>query len=148
MSFSKSKSVFKFFSQHSFSKMGIVKTLVRPKSKYDSSIPYTYEARIDPLDGIGDESDLEYFYSDTLCGLIHFLDEQHISPKDVTLIALYNGDEIEIDPGPMMQEEKWLKRPRLCRSLEKHYENSKLIQYKGHEKHSDCSYTDRDQSII
>jgi len=128
--------------------MGIVKSVIGPKSKYEQGIPYTYEARIDPLDGLGDDSDKQFYYSDTLCGLIHYLDENQIAPKDVTLIVLFNDEEIEIDPGPMMQEERWLKRPRLCRSLENHFQNSNQKEYIGHEKHSDCTYTDRDKTVV
>jgi len=128
--------------------MSIINSLVGPKSKYDPSIPYTYEARIDPLDGLGDDDTLQYYYSDTLCGLIYYLDDHNIAPEEVQLFAVFEDEEILIDSEPMIREKKWLKRPQLCRSLENHYQNTQLKQFKGHEMHSDCSYTDRDKSVI
>jgi hypothetical protein len=128
--------------------MNIIRTLVGPESKLNPDLPYTYEARIDPMDGIGEKDDLLYYYSDTLCGLVHFLDEKGIAPKDVELVAVFKDKEINIDPKPMTKDKRWLRRPALCRSLEDHYQASQLKQYIGHEMHSECEYTDRDQTVI
>ena len=128
--------------------MNIIRTLVGPKSKYDHALPYTYEARIDLLDGMGDESTVEHFYADTLCGLVHYLDDNQIEPKDVQLVAVFEDEEILIDSEPITRDKKWLRRPHLCRALEKHYQNSQLKQYRGHEMHSVCEYTDRDKRVI
>ncbi len=129
--------------------MGIIRKFVGPKSKYDKTLPFTYEARIDALDGEGDESDLEYFYSDTLCGLVEYLDKNNIPAEDVELFGIYQDKEVNIDPTPLQTEDKhWLKRPVLCRSLEEHYSKTMELHYKGHKEKDDCSFTDRDRSVF
>ena len=51
--------------------MELKQKLLGPLSKYDQRLPFTYEVRIDSLDGLSDdESGLGYHYADTLCAMI------------------------------------------------------------------------------
>jgi len=75
--------------------MGIVRKILGPKSKYDKSIPYTYFAKAPIVEG--DESLVNYYFSDTICGLIEYLDESNINPEEVELFGCYLKKEIPID---------------------------------------------------
>ena len=137
-----------FFLTFTSKLMSLLNSLSGPKSKHKKHLPYTYEAQIDRLNGLGSKEDLTYFYADTLCALIHYLDEQNIEPKNVRLIAFFKDEEIPIDTQPMTKDHKWLKRPALCRSLEQHYQATQLKEYVGHEMHSDCEFSDRDRRVL
>jgi hypothetical protein len=54
--------------------MGIIKNFIGPKSKYDKTIPYTYIAKVQIIEGVTDENMMNYYFSDTICGLIEYLD--------------------------------------------------------------------------
>ena len=77
--------------------MGIIRTFLGPKSKYDKSLPYTYEARIDMLSGQGDEPLYNHYIADTVCGLIEYLDNENILPDAVQLYGIYLGKEIPLE---------------------------------------------------
>jgi hypothetical protein len=129
--------------------VNIIRTLIGPQSKYNDSLPFTYEARIDRLDGIGEESDFQHYYADTLCALVDYMDDNQLRPEMVKLFAVYATEEIEIDLKPLLDDKgQWIKRPKLCKSLEDHYAGTLEKQYKGHEKHSNCNYTDRDNKSV
>lgn len=129
--------------------MNIIRKFIGPESKYDKSIPYTYEARIDPLDGMSDDSTLEYYFSDTLCGLVEFLDKNDVRADEVKLFGIYQDQEVEIDTKPLLSKKNiWLKRPLLCRSLEDHYSKTMELHYKGHKEKDPCSFEDRDRKVI
>ena len=128
--------------------MSIIRTYRGPESKHDPRLPYTYEARVNTLGNLGSQEELLYYYSDTLCGLIEYLDQQQYAPGDVSLFALFQDEELALDPGPMTRAGAWLRRPALCQSLEQHYQATGQKAYIGHEKNSDCSYTDRDREVI
>jgi len=122
--------------------MGIVRKILGPKSKYDKSIPYTYFAKAPIVEG--DESLVNYYFSDTICGLIEYLDESNINPEEVELFGCYLKKEIPIDKKYCLSEVgKWLKRPDICASLEMHYQKTMEEQYKGHVALGDCSFDDR-----
>jgi hypothetical protein len=124
--------------------MGVIRKFLGPKSKYDKSIPYTYMARVPVLEG---EEDLYNFYfADTICGLIEYLDEQEMSPKEVEILGLYKGEEIPLAIEVCISEKgKWLSRPDICKSLEEQYKNTLEKKYKGHIVVGSCSYEDRDR---
>ena len=69
--------------------MKLFRKLLGPKSKYDKNLPYAYEARIDVLYWKG--ADLMYTYelSDTICGLIEYLDTNNINPEEVEVFGIY-----------------------------------------------------------
>jgi hypothetical protein len=126
--------------------MGIVRKILGPKSKFDKSLPYTYEARIDILSGQSDEPMFESYFSDTVCGLIEYLDENNIKPDEVQLFGCYLGKEIPLEIKHCTTPQgKWLQPPALCKSLEKQYKKTMEEHYKGHVADAECSFEDRDK---
>ena len=124
--------------------MSIIRKFVGPKSKYDKTIPYTYTAKVQIIEG---EKDLvHYYFADTICGLIEYLDENKISPDEVELFGCYLQKEIELDKKYCISKNgEWLKRPDICHSLETHYKDSLEVQYKGHVELGECAYEDRER---
>lgn len=124
--------------------MGIIKKFIGPSSKYDGSIPYTYIAKVRILDR--EDNIVNHYFSDTICGLIEYLDKNNILPEDVELFGCYLKKEIRIDKTYCISGEgKWLKRPEICHSLEEHYKQTMEEQYKGHIELGECSFEDRDR---
>lgn len=129
--------------------MGIVRKLLGPRSKYDQSLPYAYEARVDELSGSGKEPLFNHYFSDTICGLIEFLDENSIEPAAVQLFGIYRKVQIPLDTAPCTDDQgAWLPRPELCHSLEEHYRQTLVARYKGHVEKGPCSYEDRERKGI
>ncbi len=127
--------------------MGILSRWVGPKSKRDKTLPYTYEARVDALAGQGSEPVLESYFADTICGLIDYLDDNDIPPVRVELYGVYRKESIPLDVNLCADDQgRWLERPGVCRSLEKHYRRTMDERYKGHVDQGACSYEDRDRS--
>ena len=127
--------------------VGIVRKILGPKSKYDKSIPYTYFAKVQIVEG--DEYLVHHYFSDTICGLIEYLDENNIGPGEVELFGCYLKKEIPIDKKYCLSEDgKWLKRPNICNSLETYYKQTMEEQYKGHVALGDCSFDDRNRDVI
>ncbi|OFZ68654.1 MAG: hypothetical protein A2V79_09680 [Betaproteobacteria bacterium RBG_16_56_24] len=113
--------------------MSLFEKVLGPKSKYDKSIPYTYEARIKSVPG---SDEYNSYFSDTICGLVEYLNRNGIKPDEVQIIEIFQKQESPIDamlfttPG-----HQWLFKPDLCRSFEEHY--------KGHIHGNTCSFNDR-----
>lgn len=127
--------------------MGIVRKILGPKSKYNSSIPYTYFAKVPIIEG--NEDLVHHYFSDTICGLIEYLDDHNIKPDEVELYGCYLKKEIPIDKNYCITPEgRWLKRPDICSSLEEHYKKTMEEQYKGHTALSSCSFEDRERKVI
>jgi hypothetical protein len=123
--------------------MSIKSTLFGPKSKYDPSIPYTYVARMQAIEG-DDELHNDYF-ADTICGLIEYLDENDVRPSEVNILGLYLKQEIPLDVQYCLSPDgEWLNPPELCHALEQHYLETMELAYKGHVEDGHCSYEDRD----
>ncbi len=126
--------------------MGIVRKFLGPRSKYDKSLPYTYEARVDVLSGRGTEPVYDHYFSDTICGLIEYLKDNDIKPSDVQLFGVYQKKEIPLKTTYCTTPDgAWLHRPDICKSLEDHYRNSLEERYKGHIDDGACSFEDRDR---
>lgn len=125
--------------------MNIVRKLLGPKSKYDKTIPYTYVAKVQELEN---ESELvSHYFSDTICGLVEYLDLKQIEPQSVKIFGLFRKEEIELESDCLVDSErKWLKRPDICKSLENTYKNTLEKRYKGHVEKIECSYEDRNRS--
>lgn len=122
------------------------KHLVLPRAKKDRSLPYTYEAWVDILEGSASEPVHDHYFSDTLCGLIECLAENEIVPQHVQLYGLCRGELARLDTALCTDEEgSWLSRPTLCRVLENHYEHTHEECYKGHVANGHCSFEDRDR---
>lgn len=127
--------------------MGIVRKVLGPISKYDKSLPYTYMAKVTLIEG--DDELANYYFADTICGLVEHLDKNLVKPEEVQLWGCYLKKEISLDNDPLLTEDgKWLQRPELCRKLESHYKKTMDDRYKGHEAHSDCSFDDRSREAF
>ncbi len=128
--------------------MGVIREFVGPKSKYDETLPYTYEARVKVLNGEKGEGVMNYYYADTLCGLVEYMTECRIRSSEVKMYAIYKEREVLIDQKPLLAKDgNWLKRPILCRSLEDHYTKTCIDHYKGHKEKGECSFIDRDRTV-
>lgn len=118
--------------------MDFLAKMLGPKSKYDPSLPYTYEARV-PLFLEGDE--YKSYFSDTICGLIEHLHRNGIRPREASLLEIYRERETPID-GELFATPAgdWLFKPDICRAFETHY--------KGHIHDAHCSFRDRDRRAV
>jgi len=128
--------------------MGIVETVMGPRSKFDKGLPYTYEAWVDILDGHGSEPVFDHYFSSTLCGLIDYLDNLGLQPGDVRLYGVYRGRKTRLDSDRCSAGGRWLKRPRLCRALEKIYLETQDDRYRGHREDGPCAFDDRDRTGV
>lgn len=127
--------------------MGVLRKILGPQSKYDKTIPYTYFAKVTVFED--DDESAHYYFSDTICGLVEYLDEHNIKPDEVELFGCYLKKEIPIDKKYCLSEDgKWLKRPDICSSLEAHYQKTMEEQYKGHTALGSCSFEDRERTVI
>lgn len=127
--------------------MSLIRKIIGPKSKYDKTIPYAFMAKI----CVVDESDdlCRYYYGDTICSLIEYLDDIDIIPNEVRLYGLFKGEEIRLETEVCSDENgNWLKKPELCRSLENHYKETLDKRYKGHVEIGECMFEDRDETVI
>lgn len=127
--------------------MGVVRKVLGPKSKYDKSIPYTYMAKVPVIEG--EEELAQYYFADTICGLVEHLDKNHVKSEEVQLFGCYRKKEIPLDNDPLISDDgNWLQRPELCRQLEDYFEKTMDERYRGHEAHSDCSFDDRNRQVF
>ena len=125
--------------------MGLMRKVLGPESKYDKSLPYTYMAKVPVIPGQDD--DFSYFYADTICGLVEYLDEHDIDPGEVKIFGLYRKKEIMLETTHLVSKDnQWLKRPDICRSLERTYKNTLQEHYKGHVEKDDCEFDDRERT--
>ena len=84
----------------------------------------------------GDE--YKSYFSDTVCGLIEYLHQLHLSPDEVEIVEVYQNRESPIDPQLFAADHQWLFKPDICRAFEQHYP--------GHIHGSTCSFKDRDRA--
>jgi len=114
--------------------MSIVSKLIGPLSKYDKSIPYTYEARVPIIEG---DAAYNSYIADTICGLIGTLARNSITPGEVTIYEIFEKEEKMIDHDLYVSTEgRWLSKSELCQSFKEHYQ--------GHIFKGGCSFQDRD----
>ena len=124
--------------------MGLVRKILGPRSKYDKSLPYTYYAKVPAVEG--DDQYFNYYFSDTICGLIERLDKDGISPDRVRIFGARSPEDVPIDTASCTTPEgKWLHRPEICRSLEERYKETREDRYKGHIEKDVCAFDDRDR---
>jgi hypothetical protein len=108
--------------------------MLGPQSKYDRSIPYTYEARVPIIEG---EDEYNSYLADTICGLVKCLEQNKIDQNEVTIYEIFEDEEKIIDRSLYVSEEgRWLTKHELCQSFKEHY--------KGHIFEGGCSFEDRD----
>ncbi len=124
--------------------MSIKEKWLGPASTYDKSIPYIYEARVDVLSGAGDEPVYESYFSDTICGLVEFLEGNDIRPSQVELFGVFRKEEVPLEVERCAgEDDRWLSREELCKSLEASYEQTHDKRYMGHVAGRRCRYADR-----
>ena len=115
--------------------MNLIKNMLGPESKHDKTLPYTYEARRQLVDG---HELYNSYLADTICGLVDYLRDNDISPEEVTLFEIYQAQEFPIKTEFCTTSEgNWLARPYICRSFKEHY--------KGHIEEGKCSFRDRNR---
>jgi hypothetical protein len=127
--------------------MGIVETVLGPRSKRDKGLPYTYEAWVDILDGQGREPVFDHYFSSTICGLIEHLDDLGLCPEEVRLYGVYRGRKTRLYRELLTTDDgQWLKRPVLCHQLEEYYARTGDEYYRGHVETGECAFEDRDRA--
>ncbi|MFV1979372.1 MAG: hypothetical protein ACC649_08470 [Myxococcota bacterium] len=118
--------------------MGIVRSVLGPKSQYVKELPFTYEAQIRVVE------DLEMtntIVSDTICRLVEHLLKKGIDPTRVEIREVYPDREKLIDQALYTNAEgRWLTRPDMCRSFQEHYP--------GHATEGNCTFRDRSAEVI
>ncbi len=118
--------------------MSLLEKILGPKSKYDTSLPYTYEARIRIFE---DGTECKSYISDTICGLIEHLHRNRIKPEETEIFEIYLERESPIDPLLFTTADRqWLFKPEICRAFEEHY--------KGHIQDATCSFKDRGRGCM
>ncbi len=118
--------------------MGLLEKILGPKSKYDKSLPYTYEARIRIFE---DGSEHKSCLSDTICGLVGHLERHGVGPGEAEIFEIYQERETPIDARLLSSAEgRWLTKQELCRAFEQHYP--------GHIHASGCSFEDRERGCL
>lgn len=118
--------------------MNLIDTIRGPESKYDPSLPYTYEARVTVIEG---EDLVNSYFADTICGLVDYLEAEGISPEQVEILEIYQGEEDVIPPDLYcVDKAAWRHRPEICRTFSEHYP--------GHIDEGTCSFRDRDRQGI
>jgi len=113
--------------------MGMLEKIIGAKSKYDQSLPYTYEARVRMFE---EGEDYNSCFSDTICGLVEYLHRNRIQPDKVRIFEVYQAQEFPIDALLFTTPDRqWLFKPDICRAFAAHY--------KGHIRDNTCSFKDR-----
>lgn len=115
--------------------MSIFEKILGPKSKYDRSLPYTYEARIPVFE---DGSEHKSCLSDTICGLVEHLRGSGVRPGEAQIFEIFEARESPIDARLFSTADgQWLSKPEICRAFEAHYP--------GHIQENTCSFRDRER---
>jgi len=118
--------------------MNLVRRILGPDSKYASDLPYTYEARVAVIEG---EDLTNSYFADTICGLVDYLQAEAITPSQVRIFEIFEGEEDEIPADLYSRDgETWRHRPEICRTFSRHYP--------GHIGEGTCSFRDRDRRGI
>ncbi len=127
----------------------LLSTWLVPRSKGDDSLPHTYEARVDQLNGQTNSFLPEHYHADTLCGLVELLDREEISPARTRLFGVYHGFQLPIETWLCSASTGvWLSQPEICRSLERHFRKTGIERYRGHQAEGDCAFVNRNRKSI
>ena len=117
--------------------MNLIRKLFGAKSKYDKTLPYTYEARIYAVEG--DEEEFVSCVSDTICGLIDYIMENEHNPVRTKLFEIYTDKEIPIPEDCFLSEDgKWLPKEVLCERMTSRYGEARTEH--------NCQFRDREQT--
>ncbi|MCB0281577.1 MAG: hypothetical protein H6627_05235 [Calditrichae bacterium] len=122
--------------------MGVIRKILGPRSKYDKTLPYTYMARLPIMEQ--DKNLYEYFFADTICGLVEYLAEHNKNPEETELFGVYQKIEVPLDTKCALSDDgKWLRRPQICKAMEEYFAKTLELRYKGHVFEGECSFEDR-----
>ena len=117
--------------------MNLIRKILGPKSKYQKDLPYAYEARVSL---IGDAEVTATYLSDTICGLVEYLQREGVDPGTVEILEVRQERDVVLERELYLGSAgEWLARPALCKSFEAHYP--------GHIRADDCTFSDRDKGI-
>lgn len=117
--------------------MNLIRKMLGPKSKYAKDLPYAYEARVSLA---GDAAVTATYLSDTICGLVEYLQQEGVDPGAVEILEVHQEHDVVLERDLYLgRAGEWLARPALCRSFETHYP--------GHIRADDCTFSDRDKGI-
>lgn len=118
--------------------MRLLDKILGPKSKYDKSLPYTYEARIRIFE---DGPEHKSYLSDTICGLVEHLQRIGVAPSEAEIYEIYQERETPVEARLLAGADgQWLTRPDICRAFEAHYP--------GHIQDTTCSFKDRARGCL
>lgn len=121
--------------------MTILGKFLGPKSTYDDSIPYLYEARV-PVAELDDVS--HSYFGDTICTLVGLLKENGIAPGETRIYEIFQGEETEIEARHCCSPTgEWLGKPELCAALDEHYKGH--IQMGENGAFKGCDFDDREK---
>jgi len=116
--------------------MNLVREVLGPRSKYDKSLPYTYEARVPIFEG---SEEFNAYVADTICGLVEHLSANDIAPDEVQIFEVYEQGERPVEVALFASaDNQWLFKPDLCESFKTHYP--------GHIEGGHCTFEDRDDT--
>jgi len=118
--------------------MALLNKIIGPESKYEKQIPYTYEGRVEIIEG---EAEYYSYIADTICGLVAKLEEKGLSPDKVSIYEIFQEQEKSLNINLCLSESRqWLSREQLCQSFTEHYQ--------GHIDAEGCTFSDRDGTCI
>jgi len=122
--------------------MNLIRKLFGARSKYDKNLPYSYEARIYTVaQAVEEEEDFVSCLSETICGLINHLMDNHTDPNQVRLFEIYVDRETPIPEACYMGEDgNWLPKEQLCELMTSRYGEAKTEH--------NCQFRDRDQTPV
>ncbi len=117
--------------------MNFARKLIGPKSKVRNDIPYTYEAKVCVLD---DSREFNSYISDTICGLVKYLNDHDIDPGTVEIFEVFNHKELKLEISYCLSSQgEWLRRSALCKSFSEYYP--------GHIGRTGCTFEDRNRKV-
>jgi hypothetical protein len=123
--------------------MGIIRKFLGPKSKYNKSLPYTYMAKAPIIEG--EDELFSHYYVDTICSLVEYLAKNNVPVESVELYGIYLKNELKLDKSICTDSNgNWLKKPEICKAIQKHYEETGEEIYRGHSALEVCSFDDRE----
>ncbi len=109
-------------------------------SKYNKTVPYTYQAVIQVVEDDDDDSIRIAYFADRICSLTNFLKKQQIVPDTVTIFETYDGKETVVPKELYMTEDsKWLPKTELCHPMTSRYGEPK-------DEHT-CQFRDRTNRV-
>lgn len=126
--------------------MGILDRIRRRRDEANHDLPYTYEARVDILEGRGQGAIDDHYFSTTICGLVEILVDAGVPSTHATLYGVRRRSRLALDHSLLTKSDgSWREPPELCHVLEERFDQTKDDLYRGHVEHGECSFEDRER---